>query len=185
MWLLDNPNCSGAADWEKLSYKICKGLGIEATLTKQKQCDITFDISRKIIPCELLYIINVANKACSLGYEIKRNKEECKLDWKLLIEKTNCDLTLNQYNSLINQGMTYDMMLYVYNSGCSLDVNGNECCVKTTRGTAYTFNELDLRKIPDPSNLSVGEIQCSIMSLEQYINDYKLNKQQLNSLQNG
>lgn len=184
-WLIENPNCSGAAEWEKLSYKVCTGLGLQVKLTPEKQCKITFDISRNLISCELLYAINIVNQACRLGYEVKRTKEECKLDWKLLLNRVDCNLSLHQYSQLIDKGLTYDIILQVYEMGASLSLDGNECLLRTESGAEYTFSELDLRKIPTIEELTTEFTSPSNLSLDKYINDYKLTQDQINSLKNG
>lgn len=150
-YLLTGPRCISYSAWNEFSRGICGKIGF--TLTVEKQiCDITYEISKKIIPCDLLYSLKVKRELCDLGYVVKRTDQECRLDWKLLVEKTNCDLDFKVYLSYIRKhNLSYPILEQVYAAGLSLTTVEDDVILCTPLNN-YSLSEItptDLRELLD------------------------------------
>ena len=120
-YMLSRPACISYDSWNTFSRKICGKIGF--TLTAERQtCNVMFEISSKIIPCDLLYSLSVHRELCNTRYKVKRSAAECKLDWKLLLEGNNsCDLDFKTYMCYVkDDNLSYPIIDKVYKSGLSL-----------------------------------------------------------------
>lgn len=146
-YLASGPRCVSYDTWNEFSRFICGRIGF--TLTAERDvCDITFEISRNIISCNLLFALSVHKEMCDLKYKVNRTKDECKLDYKLLIEKNpTCDLEFKSYLSYVhNHNLSFPIINEVYASGLSLLEQDGEVFLCTA------LNNYNLTKIT-PNNL--------------------------------
>ncbi len=150
-YMLTSPKCISYDEWNMFSRKICGKIGF--TLTVEKQiCDITYEISKKIISCDLLYSLKVYKELCDLKYKVKRTADECKLDWKLLVEKTNCDLDFSVYLSYVRKhNLSYPILEQIYAAGLSLTTIEDDIVLCTPLNN-YSLSQItptDLRELLD------------------------------------
>lgn len=125
-YLLSGSVCVSYESWNKFSHMLCDKLGFTIKAEKQK-CDLSFDITRKVISCNLLYSLQVKKELCDLGYSIKKSANDCKIEYKLLMEKhPDCDLEYKAYLSFVrNHSLSYPILDEIYESGLTLlEVDG-------------------------------------------------------------
>lgn len=178
-WVSENPYCVSREKWEELSYYVCGTIGLSLTMTPQEQCNITFDLIRESINCDVLYAFTVANKTCDLGIEVNRTDSECKIDYKLLQEKTNCDLSYSAYYELITKcNLTYDAIKTATECGIKFNVDDETFTCST--GATYNLSDVDCKSLYDISLLDF--INYNGIDREKYLADYALNQQQKENL---
>lgn len=149
-YLLAGNSCASYDTWNKFSRLICGKLDFKLTLEKDI-CDITFDIVKKVISCNLLYALQLRKEFCDLGYKIKKDNDECKLEYKLLRSNyPNCDLEYKVYTDLVNKhNISYPIFKEVYEGGLTLIKKENDVFICTPLNqynikdiTANTIEEL-------------------------------------------
>lgn len=130
-YLITGPKCVSYDLWNEFSRFICGKLGLKISAEKQK-CDLTFEISREIISCDLLYTLKVHKELCDTGYKVSRTDEECRIDYKLLLEKNSCDLEYKAYVSYVRDfNLSYPIIESIYAAGLSLATENNEAILCT------------------------------------------------------
>lgn len=120
-YLLQGPKCVTYDTWNKFSSFLCGKLGFKLKVEKEI-CDISFDITRNIVSCNLLYSLLVKKELCDLGYSINKTDLDCKIEYKLILEKyPKCDLEFKTYLSFVrNHNLSYPIFKEVYESGLTL-----------------------------------------------------------------
>lgn len=143
IWAFKNPFCRSYESWEKWSKFFCGQLQMELTLEEEKIPELMLEISREIISPNVLLAITAQKEVKNLNLEISRTVEESKLDFQLLIEELDeCDLVETQYVDLVQvQGLSYDMIKVIYESGLSLVTDDKEVYLKTPMNT-YKISDL-------------------------------------------
>ena len=159
-WIAKNPYCVSREKWEKLAYKVCGEFKLSLT-SVETVCDITFEIIRKLIPCDIMVSIAVYKQQCDLDLRITRTEEECEIDFEILAEEVNLDLDLAQYQTLIANNMSFDVVKTVYENGCTLQVNDSAEIMLVTPMNKYKVKELDFKGIPDISKLKKLDVDIS------------------------
>ena len=178
-WIAENPYCVSREKWEELAYYVCGTIGLNLTMSTEKQCDITFDIVRESINCDVLYAFTVANKTCDIGVTVNRTDEECQIDYKLLQEKTNCDLSYQAYYELITKcNLTYDAIKTATECGIKFCVEDETFTCNT--GATYSLSDVDCKSLYDVSLIDF--INYNGIDREKYLADYALNQQQKENL---
>lgn len=166
-WISQNPMCVSYKDWEKWSHYICGKLNINFKVTR-KTCDFTLELTRKIIPCDILVYIQAHKKACDLDIKLDINKDRCKAELKILREDVNCDLSLKLYTELKKCNVSFDMVKKVYSCGLRLDMSAEEVLLVTD------LNEYALSCIDPESLAPLLEInQTPSVNIDDILNNYK------------
>jgi hypothetical protein len=124
-YIVGNPYCVSREKWEELAYRVCREFKLELTSVETK-CDITFELIRKLIPCDIMVSIAVYKQQCDLGLKVTRNEDECKLDFEILTSEVPCDLDLKTYKTLIDNNFSYDIIRNVYENGCTIELDDSE-----------------------------------------------------------
>lgn len=131
-WIAKNPYCVSKADWERLTTRICDTIDLRFDIQEQKElaCDITFDIVRNQISCDVLTAIDFYVEACDKGLKVSRTDEECEYDFKLLLEKVpECNIDLKLYKELVDcYNMSFDIIESICSSGLSIDIDREKDC---------------------------------------------------------
>lgn len=166
-WVSQNPMCVSYQDWEKWSYYICGKLNIDFKVTR-KVCDFTLELTRKIIPCDILVYIQAKKKACDMNIKLDINKDRCKAELKILRQDANCDLSLKLYTELKKCNVSFDMIKKVYSCGLKLKMEAEEVVLVTD------LNEYALSCIEPESLAPLLEInQTPSISIDDILNNYK------------
>ena len=120
------------------------------TLTAEKEiCDLTFDIAREVIPCNLLYTLSIYKEMCDLDFKVNRTDEECKIDFNILAERyCNLNLTFKDYHTLVKDcNMSLNTIDQCYKANLELIVLNRKAYLKTNTNTypieAITPSNLD------------------------------------------
>jgi len=129
-WIAQNPYCVAREKWEELAYRVCAEFKIDIESIEEK-CDITFEIVRSLIPCDLMVSLSVYEEVCDLKLEINRTEEECKIDFELLKSEVECDLNFRTYKTLIENNFSYDIIKNIYENGCTIVVDDSEIRIHT------------------------------------------------------
>jgi hypothetical protein len=168
-YLMSGPRCVSYDTWNEFSRYICGKVGFQITVEK-KICDITFEIARNIVSCNLLYALSVHKEMCDLNYRVARTKDECKIDYKLLLEKNpKCDLEFKSYLSYVHKhNLSFPIINEVYASGLTLAEEDGEAVICTP------LNNYKLTKITPQSMEELLNLGFVIeMNKFNIINDYK------------
>ena len=64
-YLLSAPRCVSYDTWNKFSRNLCGKLGFTLKVEKE-MCDISFEITRNIISCNLMYALSIKRDLCNL-----------------------------------------------------------------------------------------------------------------------
>jgi len=168
-YLMSSSQCVTYDSWNKFSRFLCGKLGFKVSLEREV-CDITFEISRKIISCNLLYALSLHKEMCDLGYKVSRTDQECKVDWKILMEKEPaCDLSFKTYAKFVkNSNLSYPLIKEVYASGLTLAEEDGEVVICTPLNN-YKLTQITPTSLEELLNLGY------IIDLNKYdiINEYK------------
>ncbi len=168
-YLMSGPRCVSYDTWNEFSRYICGKVGFQITAEKEI-CDITFEISRNIISCNLLYALSVHKEMCDLNYKVSRTKDECKIDYKLLLEKNpKCDLEFKSYLSYVhNHNLSFPIINEVYSSGLALAEEDGEAVLCTPLNN-YKLTKITPQSLEELLNLGF------VVELNKFdiINDYK------------
>lgn len=159
-WIAKNPYCVSREKWERLAYKVCGELRLNLN-SVETVCDITFQLIRKLIPCDIMVSIAVYKQQCDLDLHITRTPEECEIDFEILAEETTSDLDLQSYQQLIANNMSYDVVKTVYENGCSLEVNNLAEVMLVTPMNKYKVKDFNFNGIPDISKLKKLDVDIS------------------------
>lgn len=166
-WIIQNPYCVTREKWEKVAYTICDTLKLDVKVTKDSEkdcdlkinvlseeevCNLSFEVVRTIIPCDIILAISVYKQVCDLNLEVSRTEEECRLDFNILAEQVNCDLDLQAYNQLVDCNLSFDIIKTVYENGCSFEVQGAEVLLSTMMNK-YPLSKLNFTGIPSVQDL--------------------------------
>lgn len=152
-YLISGPKCVSYDTWNEFSRFICGKIGF--TLSAEREiCDITFEISRNIVTCNLLYALSVHKEMCDLNYKVSRTKEECKLDYKLLLEKNpKCDLEFKSYLNYVHKhNLSFPIINEVYSSGLALAEEDGEVVLCTPLNN-YNITKITPQSLEELLNL--------------------------------
>ena len=145
---VSKPACVSYDTWNKFSRGLCGEVGF--TLTAEKEiCDLTFDIAREVIPCNLLYTLSIYKEMCDLDFKVNRTDEECKIDFNILAERyCNLNLTFKDYHTLVKDcNMSLNTIDQCYKANLELIVLNRKAYLKTNTNTypieAITPSNLD------------------------------------------
>lgn len=159
-WIAKNPYCVSREKWERLAYKVCGDLKLSLS-SVETVCDITFEIIRKLIPCDIMVSIAVYKQQCDLDLRISRTEEECEIDFEILAEETTVDFDLSTYKTLIANNMSYDVIRTVYENGCTIELNDSAEIMLVTQMRKYAVKDLDFNGIPDITKLKKLDVDIS------------------------
>lgn len=147
-YLMTKPACVSYDTWNKFARGLCGDIGF--TLTADKEvCDLTFDISREVIPCNLLYTLSIYKEMCDLDYKVNRTDEECKIDFDILAERyCNLNLKFKDFHTLVKDcNMSFNTIDQCYKANLELIVLNRKAYLKTNTNTypveAITPSNLD------------------------------------------
>lgn len=168
-WLIDHPYCVAYDEWEKWSYYICGRLNIDFKIEKKKTCDFTLELTRKIIPCNILVYIQAQKKSCDLGIKLDIDKDRCKAELSILRSEVECDLNLHTYIELKKCNVNFDMIKEVYKCNLKLNINSKLEPVLVTDLNEYALDCIN------PSSLEpLLEInQTPTINIKDILNNYK------------
>lgn len=152
-YLMTGPRCVSYDTWNEFSRYICGKVGFQITAERQI-CDITFEIARNIISCNLLYALSVRKEMCDLNYKVARTKDECKIDYKLLLEKNpSCDLEFKSYLSYVhNHNLSFPIINEIYASGLTLAEEDGEAVICTPLNN-YKLTQITPQSLEELLNL--------------------------------
>lgn len=182
-WILQNPYCVAREKWEYLAYDILCNLQLEVQLIdKTVACDLTLDISRKDIVCDIMVAIDICQKNCDLNLEVTRKDcRLCELDFDVLTRDSTCvegmnlfaeamgtPFTFEEYYKLIEQNVSAGVILCVYQNGACLsvqealdqDVTEPQVVLHTTTGQ-YPINLIRFMDNPNVEALTTYGIDIS------------------------
>lgn len=159
-WIADNPTCVSRQKWEKLAATVATCLNLivesvpfdkkcEIVMTMDDACQLTFELVKELIPCDVIMAIYVHKTACELNMKITRTLEECKLDYELLLEQVDCDLTLNDYYRLVECNISFDVAKAILTNGCAINVNDAGDVVVVTPMGEYPMDTFNFAGVPD------------------------------------
>lgn len=166
-WISKYPQCVVYEDWEKWSYYVCGSLGIKFELVKQI-CDFTLELTRKIIPCNLLIYIQAYKKACEINIKLDLNKERCQTELKLLREEHNCDLKLDTYIELKKCNVSFDFIKEVYDCNLKLKFNADKEILLETSLNDYALSCIDPQNLEILSEIGENPSLTQEIILENY-----------------
>lgn len=167
-WISKHPQCVVYDDWERWSYYLCNRIGIKLEV-QTKICDFTLELTRKIIPCDILIYIQAVKKSCDLGIKLDLDKDRCKAELNILVSEHKCDLSLKTYIELKKCNVTFDMVKKVY--GCNLKLNVDSK-LKPTLVTPLAEYELECITPSDLAPLLEIE-QTPSISVEDILKNYE------------
>lgn len=135
-YLLTKPACVSYDTWNKFARGLCGEIGFKLTAEKEI-CDVTFDISREVIPCNLLYTLSIYKEMCDLDYKVSRTDEECKIDFDILAERyCNLNLKFKDYYTLVKDcNMSFNTIDQCYKANLELIVLNRKAYLKTQTNT--------------------------------------------------
>lgn len=141
-WIAQNPYCVAKADWEKLSRKVCDIIDLKIDIEQDTDlaCEITFDIVKNQITCDVLAAIDFYVEACEIGLKVDRTEEQCEFDYQLLLEKhPECNMELSLYKDLVEcYNMSFDIIDSICNAGLQIDIDRKaDCPVVKTQLNSY------------------------------------------------
>lgn len=167
VWIAANPNCVSKERYEGLvceTLDLCKlelkvkeilpepcSVSIEVT---EQECNLAFEITKNIIPCDVMVAVSAYSAACKLEYEVKRTEIECDLDYSILIEKVeDCSISLSVYKRLVSCNLTYDIIKTVLDNNCTFEID-DATPMLVTPMSKYRLDSFDFRGVPDVGALS-------------------------------
>lgn len=120
-YMVAHPACITYDSWNKFANFICGAIGVTITAEVEK-CDFVFEVSRKIIPCNVLFALSVHREMCDLKFKVNRTKDECAIDYTLLIEQVpECNLNFKTYLSYVHKhNLSFPIIKEIYSSGLTL-----------------------------------------------------------------
>lgn len=135
-YLITKPACVSYDTWNKFARGLCGEIGFKLTAEKEI-CDLTFDISREIIPCNLLYTLSIYKEMCDLNYKVNRTDDECKIDFDILAERhCNLNLSFKDYKTLVKDcNMSLNTIDQCYKANLELIVLNRKAYLKTNTNT--------------------------------------------------
>lgn len=170
-WEVNNPSCVSRKQWEKIALKICQQYKIDVIVENiDKACDIAFDITKKIIDCDVLTAISIQQKMCDLNIKVDTNIDKCSAEYKLLIEKyPECNLTKKEYITLMDKNFSYEVLSSIYDKKLKLEVDsrGNTTLVSPV-------NNYDIQKDLQFKEIIVDSKTKDLTLPKKILNDYKL-----------
>lgn len=167
LWISKHPTCVSYQDWEKWSYYLCDRLNINFEI-KRVTCDFTLELTRKIIPCNILVYIQAHKQACNLGIKLDVEKERCKAELKILKDESKCDLSLKTYIDLKKCNISFDMVKEVYSCGLKLKTQAEKVTLVTD------LNEYALDCINPQSLQPLAELnQHPTVNIQDILNNYQ------------
>ena len=124
-WEMSNPSCVSRKQWERIALKICTQFKLEFIVEDMdKACDIAFDITKKIIDCEVLTAVSIQQKMCELNIKVDNNIDKCSTEYKLLIEKyPECNLSKREYITLLDNNFSFEVISSIYEKKLKLEVD--------------------------------------------------------------
>ena len=170
IWEENNPECVNRKQWEKIALKICNKYTIEIErIPLDTVCDISFEIVKKTISCEVLTTIALQKKLCDLNITINRTKDECATDYKLLIEKhPSCNLNKKEYFCLIDSNFSFEMVSLIYDNNLSLEVD--------SKGKVTLISPIRRYKIPDELKVNDVIYTSDKQLIHKILQDYNISK---------
>jgi hypothetical protein len=191
-WEKNNPACVSRKQWEKIALKICNQYRLEFVVDKVEAnceaditveemntvCELAFDITKKIIDCEVITAISIQQKMCDLNITVERSKDECVLDYKILIEKYNtCELSLKEYITLIDEKFSFEIISAIYDKDLSLEVTSQGVYLKTPMSNYLIGKDIKFKEV------IVDSTTKDIIFPENILSEYNItNKQKKNIL---
>lgn len=170
IWEENNPECVNRKQWEKIALKICNKYTIEIEkIPLDTVCDISFEIVKKTISCEVLTTIALQKKLCDLNITINRTKDECATDYKLLIEKhPSCNLNKKEYFCIIDSNFSFEMVSLIYDNNLSLEVD--------SKGKVTLISPIRRYKIPDELKVNDVIYTSDKQLIHKILQDYNISK---------
>lgn len=192
-WERSNPNCVSRKLWERIAYKICKDYGLDIVVEKviedcpipninitklDIECNISMEIVKNIIPCDVITSISIQKLACNENFEISRSLDECNVDYKLLSKKfLDFNLSKKDYFYLVDNKFTYDCLDTIYSNNLSLYIKDQSIYLKSPYNT-YDISTLEAKKI-------VAKAYSGPKLVIQLLKDYTINNIKKQTILNG
>lgn len=170
-WEVNNPSCVSRKQWEKIALKICHEYKLDFIVENiDKACDIAFDITKKVIDCEVLTAISVQQKMCELNIKVDTNPDKCSAEYKLLIEKyPECNLTKREYITLLDKNFSFEVISSVYDKKLKLEVDS-----RGNTNLVSPLNNYSIQKDLQFKEIIVDSKTKSLTVPRRMLNDYKL-----------
>ena len=159
-WERNNVECISRKQWEKIALKICNQYKIEIINEKiENTCNVSFDILKETLNCEVLTTISTLQKICDLNIIIDFNKDKCNIEYKLLLEKyPTCNLNVKEYYTLIKSGYSFEIISNLYKNKVYLEIdNKGKVNLKTHYNNYILPNDLKFKDIiiDDKNNIQI------------------------------
>lgn len=168
-WEKNHPECLNRKQWERITLKICYNYSIDIQVTPiETLCDVTFEIVKNTISCDVLTTISLQQKLCDLNISVNRSKEECASDYKILIEKyQDCNISKKEYLKLIDNNFSFEIISLIYKNNLKLEVD--------SKGNVSLISPIRKYKIPD--ELKLNDVIYSNKNLiHKVLDDYNISK---------
>lgn len=177
-WVKRNLLCSSREDWEMYSTSLCSLLKLNIKVSKEKiletTCNITFDITKSKEFCDILVSVAIIKYSCDMGLMFDVIKEQCEIEWKLLLEKNpSCDITLQTYISCKEQGLTYDLIELILESGLNVQTKDGELFLQGLL-QEYKFNSISFTGMPPNTEETSNFYSNPKEFVNKYLKDYNL-----------
>jgi len=172
-WVAANPYCVSREKWERIAYQVCEAFRLEVTSIEEK-CNLTFEVIRNIIPCDIILAVSVYEQMCDLNLHVDRDEVECQIDFDILSTETNCNIDFRTYKTLIDCNLSFDIIKTIYENDCQIEI-GEDGIILVSALNSYNVNELKFGGIPDFTILKTLNVDTSN---SEYLKDPKafLNK---------
>lgn len=155
-WAINNPFCISRERWEKIATTVCAAFNLEININGVQDidtmCNLTFELVRQSVSCDILVAISVYQEMCDLKFSISRSEEECKIDFEILTEELDCDLDFEMYKYLIECDLSFDIIKTVYENGCTFVV-GDPVSLVTPLGVIIPMQDFTIKGKPDIQTL--------------------------------
>lgn len=157
LWVAQNPYCIAREKWEYLAYDILCDLQIEVSIMdKSEICDLTLDIIREEISCDLVVALDICNKKCDINADVCITEQQCQLEFEKLICNKECEAGLtfcvtqtgnpfsqDTYNELVDLGISPTVINTIFESGSCITIEGEEPILHTT-SNSYNIDSIRL-----------------------------------------
>lgn len=189
-WIIQNPYCVAREKWEYLSYAVLCNLQMDIEVEKQQACNITMDIIREDIKCDIVMALEVYRQVCDLNMTLDVTPQQCQIEFNLLIEDYDCtegmslhaeklgnEITLQEYTALVKANISPSIIAAVYESGCCLSVEDEQVILNTKTGS-FPLNNIKFTGKPEIEILADYGVD---LTQSKYLQDPEAFVQKLNS----
>lgn len=189
-WIIQNPYCVAREKWEYLSYAVLCNLQMDLEVEKQEACNITMDLVREDIKCDIVMALEVYRQVCDLDMTLDVTPQQCQIEFNLLIEDYDCtegmslhaeklgnEITLDEYTALVKANISPGIIAAVYESGCCLSMKGEQTILNTKTGS-FPLDNIKFTGKPEIEILAEYGVD---LTQSKYLKDPEAFVQKLNS----